>query len=93
MKQQLVSLVAGCLDYNPMLQASTLPLLTYIADLGEDLDDSNLELHVDVCLPSVVVRVKNSSALDISRIWGINLEKDAGVFLLEGRCQLKVDFK
>lgn len=84
---------AGCLDYNPMLQRSTLPLLTYIADIGEDFDSSSLELHVDVCLPSVMVRVKNPWALDNSRIWGINLDKAATVFLLEGRCQLKVDLK
>lgn len=76
-----------------MLQSSTLPLLTYIANVGEDFDSSNLELHVDVCLPSMMVRVKNPWALDSSRIWGINLDKEAGVFLLEGRCQMKVGVK
>lgn len=80
-------LFAGRLDYNPMHQ-SNLPLLTYIADLGEDFNGS-LELHVDVCLPSVMVQLKNPRALDSSRIFGIE-NKGMAVFLLEGRCQLKV---
>lgn len=84
----LVLPVAGYLDYNAI--QTDLTVLTYIAELSEDFDSSSLQLHVDICLPSVLVRVKNPYALGNSRIFGINLDNGAAVYLLEGRCQLKV---
>jgi hypothetical protein len=80
--------VAAYLSYDSKLDRQV--PLTYMADI-RTVTDRNLELRVDICLPSIMVKVRNPGAIASSRIWGINLVKSSAIMLLEGRCQLRAD--